>query len=247
MLIGHYQFSPSLAPSLVVLALIPILIGLGVWQLDRAEEKRGIEASVQQAQFKEPLELNSFSIEGSELLTEVYRPAKALGRYDSKHQFLYDNRTHNGRPGYHVLTPFILKESKPQVAVLVNRGWIPYNGHRDNIQSITVESTERVLEGIIKSPSKAIVLVDEEVISEYPQTIQLIALNDMGEKLGYTFFPIVIELDKLAKDGFVREWQPFYGSIAKHNGYAMQWFVMAFVLLILFLKLSTTNTKKKSS
>jgi surfeit locus 1 family protein len=243
-LIGNYQFSPSLAPSLVVMALIPILISLGVWQLERADEKRGIEARVQQAQFKKPLELSSFTTKGNELLAEVYRPAKALGQYDSKHQFLYDNRTHNGRPGYHVLTPFVL-EGQKQVAVLVNRGWIPYNGHRDNIQSITVESAELALQGVIKSPSRSITLNDEVMTNEYPQTIQFISLKDMGEKLGYAFFPIVIELDKSAKDGFVREWQPFYGSIAKHNGYAMQWFAMAFVLLILFLKLSTTKKDSK--
>ncbi|MEE9351863.1 MAG: SURF1 family protein [Thiotrichaceae bacterium] len=243
MLIGNYQFSPSLAPSLVVLALFPILIGLGMWQLERAEEKRGIEESVQQAQFKESLQLSTAK-EG-EILAEVYRPASALGRYDSQHQFLYDNRTHNGRPGYHVLTPFILKGG--QKAVLVNRGWIPFNGRRDNIQPIDVINTELTLKGVIKSPSKSIVLKDEEVVSGYPQTIQFIALGDMGSKLGYTFLPIVIELDKSANEGYVREWQPFYGSIAKHNGYAMQWFAMAVVLLILFLKLSTTKQNSKNN
>lgn len=251
MRIGNYHFSPALAPAIVVLFLFPGLISLGIWQLDRADEKREIEDNVHLAELKSPFELHKASeADLLELRDQVYRPAIATGHYDSQHQFLYDNRTHKGKPGYHVLTPFLLstKELKDKnVAVLVNRGWIPYIGRRDNIQDITVEdsssSAAQVLEGTIKNPSKSIVLSEEEVTGQYPQTIQVINLEEMGEKLGYVFLPVVIELDKSASKGFVREWQPYYGTIEKHTGYAVQWFAMGVVLLILFLKLST---KKKN-
>ncbi len=247
MRLGNYQLSPSLAPSVVVFILFPVLISLGLWQLDRAEEKREIEANVHQAELKEPLELNGLNVSAQKGLTEqVYRPAVVAGRYDSKHQFLYDNRTHKGKPGYHVLSPFILKDN--QIGVLVNRGWIPFDGRRDNIQDISIESAEEVIKGVIKLPSESIVLKQSDRLTDkYPQTIQSVALDEISEALKYTFLPVIIELDKMAVNGFVREWQPYYGTIDKHNAYAVQWFAMALVLLLLFIKLSTKKIKQIDS
>jgi surfeit locus 1 family protein len=33
-----------------------------------------------------------------------------------------------------------------------------------------------------------------------------------------------------SNNGFYRQWRPFYGSVDKHLGYALQWFLMALVL-----------------
>ncbi|HEC04749.1 MAG TPA: SURF1 family protein [Thiothrix sp.] len=247
MRIGNYQFSPALVPSIVVLILFPLLISLGLWQLDRAEEKRGIEANVHQAGLKAPLSLNDLDVvEQRELGKHIYRPVTAIGSYDNKHQFLYDNRTHKGMPGYHVLTPFLLKGKG--AAILVNRGWIGFKGRRDNIQDISIKAVEESIQGVVKLPSESILLKESEKLTEnYPQTIQSLALDEMAEALGYHFLPIVIELDKDANNGFTRDWQPYYGSIAKHNGYAMQWFAMAAVLLLLFVKLSTKKVLSTES
>jgi len=68
--------------------------------------------------------------------------------------------------------------------------------------------------------------------------IQSIQLDRLSKTLNYELLPVMIELDKTAKNGFTREWQPYYGSIDKHNAYALQWFAMASILLFLFLKLN---------
>ncbi|MEE9304070.1 MAG: SURF1 family protein [Thiotrichaceae bacterium] len=248
MRIGNYQFSPVLAPSIVVLFLFPGLISLGLWQLDRADEKKEIEANVHQAGLSDPLVLNGLAVaERGKLPQHIYRPMVVSGSYDSKHQFLYDNRTHKGKPGYHVLSPFRLKGNK--AAVLVNRGWIPFEGRRDNIQDISIETSEETLKGVIKLPIKGIVLKNSGKLTasldSYPLTIQAVSLDEMAEALGYDFLPIVIELDISANNGFIREWQPYYGSIAKHHGYAVQWFAMALVLLLLFIKLSTKKIENR--
>ena len=41
------RFRPGLAPTLVVLALLPLLVWLGFWQLQRADEKRALLAEFQ--------------------------------------------------------------------------------------------------------------------------------------------------------------------------------------------------------
>ena len=123
---GKLDFSPGLWPSVITLVVLGILIALGFWQLDRATQKRILLAGY-------TVNPNATVVQLEPDLQSVtdlrYKFASATGYYDAKHQFLLDNRTSHGRAGYHVLTPFKLRES--QVAVLVNRGWIPMGVSRE--------------------------------------------------------------------------------------------------------------------
>ena len=53
MRIGNYQFKPGLLTTIIALVFLVILVRLGIWQLDRAEEKRQIIAN-QQAKMSMP-------------------------------------------------------------------------------------------------------------------------------------------------------------------------------------------------
>ena len=239
----NYLFTPKLIPTLVTLILFPTLVFLGLWQLDRAEEKRIIDSGVSKAIAKPALELNNH--DALKLNNEIYRKATINGQYDIKHQLLLDNRTHLGKPGYHVLTPFLFQGSNGNYAVLINRGWITYQGTRDNIPNIELAEDQREIKGMIKEVNRSIVLAETEkqknTLVTYPNLIQSIKIAELSQDLSYKLLPIIIELDKSDPDGFVREWQPYYGSIDKHNAYALQWFTMAAILLFLYIKL---NLKK---
>jgi surfeit locus 1 family protein len=116
---GKLEFRPGLWPSLVTLLLLAVLMSLGFWQLDRAEQKRALLAGYSTDRDSTVIQLEP----GLGSYRDFnYKLASAAGRYDAPRQFLLDNRTHNGRVGYHVLTPFMLRDSG--AAVLVNRGWI---------------------------------------------------------------------------------------------------------------------------
>jgi len=255
--VSNYLFTPKLIPALATLILFPFLISLGLWQLDRADGKREIDNGIQLAIAKTPLKLNETTLGTKEseqaLLKEAYRPAIIKGKYDNNNQFLLDNRTHLGKPGYHVLTPFIFESTSDsnskssRNSVLINRGWITYNGTRDNIPSIEIENNTREILGQIKQVSEAIVLNDDDnnavQKSNNPKLIQSIQITELNQELDYPLLPIIIELNKQEKDGFIREWQPYYGSIDKHNAYALQWFAMAAILLFLFIRLNTKKTE----
>lgn len=246
--INNYHFSPSLLPSIAALIVFSVLLSLGFWQLDRAEEKRGIERSVHQAQKQQALNLNEAeSAVPEHLLKSIYRRTRVEGSYDGQHQFLYDNRTHKGKSGYHVLTPLRFKNKDQWVTVMVNRGWIPYEGSRDNIPSIEVTQEVQMVEGEIRNPSQSIVLSEVPFnAASFPMTIQNISLPSLSKQLGYPLLPIVIELDASQPLGFVREWQPYYGKIDKHIAYAIQWFLMSAILLFLYIKLNTKKVIKES-
>ena len=253
-----YTFSPKLIPTILALICVPVLISLGMWQLDRADEKRVIDQGVNDAIAKPALSLNNTDL--TKLDNEIYRTSTLTGQYDNKQQFLLDNRTHNGQPGYHVISPFLFEQSsklsssndKTIYGVLINRGWISYQGTRDQIADISLNKDITEIAGSIKNIPRSIVLKEESdddtstaliFKTEKKQLegislIQSIQLDRLNKTLNYELLPVMIELDKTAKAGFVREWQPYYGSIDKHNAYALQWFAMASILLFLFIKLN---------
>ncbi len=251
--IGNFLFSPKLIPTLLTIFLVPILASLGLWQLDRADQKREIDNGVMQAQAMEALDLNTFidndNMKEANFSKEFYRSASLSGRYDTDHQYLLDNRTYKGQAGYHVLTPFLLDNTSQ--SIIINRGWIKYKGTRENIPDITITKNTINIKGVMKKQGRAIVLnsVDDtdKLKTNYPKLIQSIQLSKLAEDLAKSntakenmqLLPIIIELDKADKTGFIRDWQPYYGSIDKHNAYALQWFAFAGILLFLFIKLNT--------
>jgi len=256
--IGNFLFSPKLIPTLATIVLVPFLASLGLWQLDRADQKREIDNGVMQAQAKEALDLNTFigkdDITEADFSGEFYRSALLSGHYDNDHQYLLDNRTYKGQAGFHVLTPFLLNHTNQ--SILINRGWITYQGTRDNIPDISITTDTINIKGVMKKQGRAIVLKSisysenddsSKLKTSYPKLIQSIQLSklttDLAERnakeQNIKLLPIIIELDKTDKTGFIREWQPYYGSIDKHNAYALQWFAFAGILLFLFIKLNT--------
>ncbi len=262
--IGDYHFSPKLIPTLATIILVPFLASLGLWQLDRADQKREIDNGVKQAQAKKALDLNDVINSNShyDFSKEIFRSALITGRYDSEHQYLLDNRTYKGKAGFHVLTPFILDSSRLDSGrldrsrldsisktILINRGWISYQGTRDNIPDISVTESAIKIRGVMKQQGRAIVLNkrnndSNELKPTYPKLVQSVQLTELAKELNVKLLPIIIELDKNDKTGFIRDWQPYYGSIDKHNAYALQWFSFSVILLFLFIKLNTKKVKK---
>ncbi len=55
------------------------------------------------------------------------------GTFIHDQQFLLDNRSHQGRPGWEVLTPLALDDGR---LILVNRGWIPFSGDRTRLPDV---------------------------------------------------------------------------------------------------------------
>lgn len=234
--IGRYEFRPGLIPTLAFLLVFPALLSLGFWQLDRAEEKRGIEREVEAATERDPLMLNT--AKHSKLRDEIYRSARMRGTYDGKRQYLWDNKTHNGVAGYQVLTPFLLDSS--DAAVIVNRGWVPWKERRDNIPNIDTPDEQLLVRGRIRSPSNAIQLANhrDQQNAAYPRVVQAFEPSLLAAELGVPVLPVMIELGTEEQYGFVRDWKPYFGSVGKHIGYAIQWFLMALIVFGLYIKMN---------
>lgn len=153
-----------------------------------------------------------------------------------EHQLLLDNRTYEGYAGYHVLTPLHLDESDK--TVLVNRGWVPVGNSRAILPELPGTTGEVLVDATIKLPPEKLFRLGamDEVNEGWPEVVQQIEMNELEERLGYPLEPLILLLDKDDEFGFIRDWKPVYGVTPdKHRAYAVQWFTLATVLLMIYI------------
>ncbi len=212
--------------------LTTVLLCLGYWQVERAEEKQQLIAQ-QQAQLKTVLPLTQTTPD--KVAQQRYKTVQITGYYDTTQQILCDNQIVKGKAGYFVLTPFIVKGGKK--AVLVNRGWLPANPDRKILPAIAMKQSPTLIVGRINAfPSVGIKLNNADVPSATsPMVVQIINSELLAKKLGYPLFSFQVELDKNAPEGYAREWLKNTLMLPEqHIAYAVQWFSLAFTLSLLF-------------
>lgn len=222
-------------PGVLISLTVFGLLSLGFWQLDRADEKRGIESAIVLAQ-SNPAQL----VEADDIHTKEHYRVLLNGYFDTNKQFIYDNQIVKGNAGYYVLTPFVLNV---ETAILVNRGFVPWYGKRGELVDIEIDSNLSTIEvGLIK-PKQRIELKPQEIDTTFPILIQSLDLDQLSQLSNYKIIPMLAQLDVKASNGFFRQWKPFYGSVDKHLGYALQWFLMALVLSIIAIRLLIKNSR----
>ena len=134
--------------TLLVLAAVAVMIRLGIWQLDRLDQRRVFNSRVETQLAETPLELSGQNLE-SDLYNMEYRTAFAGGEFDHQRQVVLRNQDWQGRLGVHLLTPLVIEGV--EAAVLVDRGWIPYEDYTDGNLSQYDAAGQAQVEGIIRS------------------------------------------------------------------------------------------------
>lgn len=222
-----WRWQPSRAVWGVAITLLPVLLGLGLWQLDRGFEKA--QAQARWSDTEGPVEWPvSQPLEG--------QAVRLTGQYDPDIQWFLDNRTRDGRPGYEVLQPF-RTESGP---VIVNRGWVAAPDARDRLpEAETPGGTQRVRANVWDWPSP-LVLGEVDAVNKdgWPRRVASLERGQARKVLADAARVPV----RLADDGqpgaFRTGWQPERMEAETHYGYAVQWFGLAVVLLTLTIATS---------
>jgi surfeit locus 1 family protein len=239
---GAYEFRPRWRLTIITLAALAILVALGFWQLERAQEKRLLRQQQQQVEGLPAVDLNDTpSYTG--LKQEPYRRVTATGRFDSSHQILVDNKTHEGQVGYDVVTPLILEGGKR--AVLVNRGWVAMGRTRKDLPSIPTPATKVTVEGMIKIHLKDVISLGHmnQMGKDWPVVVQWLDLEQLKSASGLKLLPFVILQAPGNEHGFVRDWHIVNATPARHISYAVQWFVIATALAVVYVILSSTKVE----
>ena len=230
---SSWTFKPPWWATIATLILVPSLCGLGVWQLQRGAAKVALQERYEQAQRAEPREVTA----GSVAYPEQIERARARGRFDSGRQLLLDNQSHDGKPGYHVLTPLILPEAG---VVIVDRGWIPRPA-AGQLPDLRVSDDEIEVQGLwrtfIAPPMR--LEVDNCAEQTWPRLVQFPTFADLRCLYGEFVADGLLLMDATVPNGYVREWQKGAElSPTKNYGYAAQWFAFALTLLGIFIKLN---------
>lgn len=219
--------------TLLCLLTLPVLLALGFWQLDRAEQKREQQATLEQTRARAPAPLN-------EDTAGALRPHRRLilsGHYLENRNWLLDNRHRDGRVGYEVVTPFVLAGGG---TVLVNRGWTPAGSTRAELPDPEVPAGEVTLFAEWIEPSEHPLLDGDSADTGWPKVVLTVEPAAMAEQLGQPLMGHYARLEAGSDGALLTDWPQTQVSAAKHTAYAVQWFAMAAALVLWFV-LANTN------
>jgi len=207
-MIRGYSFRPRLWAFALALAGCAAGILLGNWQSGRAEEKRAAALEEQRATLR--------------------------GEFLERYTVLIDNKVNRGRPGYHVVQPLRLADGRH---VLVNRGWVAAPAHREQLPQIRTPPGKHDVEG--------------RVLEHFPRAYdpgggarpegrvwQNVEVPTFAAWSGLALEPWVLEQHSPFPDGLARNWPPPDAGVRTHESYALQWYTLAALSVILFVVLS---------
>ena len=217
--------------TLLVLAGTALCIRLGIWQLDRLEQRRSFNAQFEAARAQPALDLNQ-EVPG-DISRMEWRSVQVTGQYDLENQVALRNQYYGNKYGYHLLTPLRFGDA----AVLVDRGWIPAEGNStaadwrqyDETGMVTISGQIRL--GQVK-PSLGGV-ADELPADGSRLKVWINAdVMQIAGQIPYPVLPVYIQPGSDAAD--TEPPIPFQPHIelteGSHFGYALQWFTFATIL-----------------
>jgi surfeit locus 1 family protein len=233
------MFSRKWLPStLLVIAATLVLIRLGIWQLDRLEQRREFNTQVLAASAMPMLDLNRELPENVNRME--WRSVRVTGVYDHENQIALRNRYHQDQLGYHLITPLLFTltgSGQTPGAVLVDRGWIPADGNtapedwREYDEAGEITITGRIRLGQEKPALGGV--DDPSSLPGEPLFIwNNLDLNRVADQIPYPMLlvliqPVMDENDSKPPIPFQPELDLTEGS---HFGYALQWFTFAGIL-----------------
>jgi surfeit locus 1 family protein len=231
--------------TVVVLVAVAAMVELGFWQLRRLHSVREDNSRVH-ARLAQPTEPLQFVLgPGVDPASAVFRRVSVTGRYDRVSEILLRNRSLNGEPGSHELTPLRMTDGR---AVIVDRGWIPLD--------ITAEMEERsrppVLEpvtvvGVLFPSERKSVLAPSIPATGRVTTIPRVDVARIAKQLDYPVAPLYMRLESQtpAQTGELPAPPgPPDLSEGPHLSYAVQWFLFASVAFLTYVALLRRERKK---
>lgn len=217
---------PILATLVTLVAFVTMLY-LGMWQLDRAQQK---QQRLQQIQLK--TQLAPMGIDELRLLDDMRdAPVAVVGRFLAQ-VFLLDNRVYQGKVGYQLVA--VLQTDSGDL--LVNLGWLKAPEFRQQVPEYEVPVGLVEVQGMVAVPQLNPMIRETAGANDgWPKVVQqldipkLEALRGNGDLLDW-----VLLLSPEADFGYVREWQPVVMPPQKHQAYAMQWFALAIAAIVVY-------------
>ncbi|WP_289029104.1 SURF1 family protein [uncultured Paraglaciecola sp.] len=216
--------------SLVTFFAVVIMFTLGVWQIQRAQEKTDRLLSIQEAENAGQMTLHNLLKDNSNNMLDM--SISMEGEADPIRYFLVDNKINQGRVGYHVLVPI----KTLQGWVLANFGWIAAMNSRNTLPAVKLHSDLTEYFGMVTIPTKNVMVQETAKLDgEWPKLLQQVDIEIMQQHLQQDLLPFVVLLNQDLESGFERHWQRVVMPPEKHLAYAAQWFLLAIAAVVIFV------------
>jgi surfeit locus 1 family protein len=238
---------------LVALASIAITASLGAWQMRRAAYKEQIAEQISK-QNQLPALINS-ALSAPDFIASTATPhesepawlqrrAQLQGRWLHAHTVFLDNRPMqlqgSQRVGFYVATPLALEGN--QQVIWVQRGWVQRD-FQDRVRLPVLPENNEIVTvpgRLIAHVSKAYEVkaaqaaVSPSAASRPSRIWQNLPSVDFGSQ---TLLPMALlqTAPEAGPDLLQRDWPAADTGVAKHHGYAFQWFALSALLVILYV------------
>jgi surfeit locus 1 family protein len=213
---------------------VAITFSLGLWQLDRASEKTALQDARTQQASKEALDGKTLrgGPEGvSQRSALIHRRLVVTGRWLPNQTVYLENRQMNAKPGFFVLTPLQI-EGTGEVLV-VQRGWAQRSFTDRTALPPVQTSKDRVqVEGHLAPwPSRLYDFGGAET-GPIRQNLNLTAYR---QETSLKVLEVTLLQSGGPSEGLLREWPLVASGVAKHHGYAFQWFGLSGLIALLYV------------
>ena len=204
---------------------VPITISLGLWQIERANEKKVIISNYDKLLVSTPIALQK------EQPLENWQPIETVGAYQDL--VIYeDNAINSGKAGFKV---YHLFQNGDGTFMFVHRGFIERNLIKNNLPRIDTTLRKKNIKGtaLFKQNNTFVKNIEESdirIIQEFNTSVLIERFPILKDRY---LHPFLFNLDVRDADKFQPIEKPVNMNASKHIGYAIQWFGLCAALIIL--------------
>ncbi|MFT5161976.1 MAG: surfeit locus 1 family protein [Alteromonadaceae bacterium] len=242
--VGLYRFQFKWIPVVITLVSFAILARLGFWQLERGQQKTDrLEQIASYRQFDQ-IDFASL-LKIIEKLEPTGINVKLNGQFSTPYRWLLDNKVVKGQPGYDIL--LALQPDGGEKSLLVNMGWVKGDyANRSELPKITIPSGTVTFNAFVKAKDLASFALSTQSSNhqQWPLRTQQIDIKTLEQQSGLSFYPFIVIAQASEDFGFTHHYQPVVMQPQKHQAYAMQWFLLALAVLIVFIFASRVNPQE---
>lgn len=227
--------------AVCVALTVALLVNLGFWQLGRLEDKQALRTAMQLRLEATPLALEQIEARALPLSEDEANRLENLrvtssGRYWNEASFVVAFQFFQGAPGFELITPFEMAQSGE--TVLVSRGWVAPGPGADGMPFVVPIEGEQQLTGQLHVPPPSIGVTQVEG-EAWPLRFRRLDIERATQVLERELLPWVVRLGPSETGVFARHWPAVTVSTRVHIQYALQWFAMATVILLISFLMSS--------
>jgi len=163
------------------------------------------------------------------------------GEFDAAHTVYLDNKLRRGQAGYEIVQALRLADGR---RVLVNRGWIAAGASRDQLPEVRTPAAAVAVQGVrLAHFAQAFA---PPGAAPQGRVWQNVTVQTFSAWSGLGLEPWVLEQHSALDDGLVRDWPQAGAGVEMHESYALQWYTLAALCVLLFVVLNVKRDRRES-